>query len=85
MHVFDGTWSIDPKSGHYILLDLCYQYNVNAGVARCGHHDFGHPWLCFIDRIQEGVQRVWNLCIYPNHTNILSFKHFSSSRWLREL
>jgi len=74
MHVSVGPWGIGPRSGHYILLDLCFRYNVNAGIARCGDHDFGHPWLYFIDRIQDRVQKIWNLLIYPNHTNILAFK-----------
>lgn len=74
MHVSVGPWGIGPRSGHYILLDLCYRYNVNAGIARCGDHDFGHPWLHFVDRIQDRVQNIWNLLIYPNHTNILAFK-----------
>jgi len=74
MHISVGPWGIGPRSGHYILLDLCFRYNVNAGIARCGDHDFGHPWLYFVDRIQDRVQNIWNLLIYPNHTNILAFK-----------
>ena len=72
MHVSVGPWGIHPRSGHYILLDLCFRYNVNVGIARCGDYDFGHPWLYIIDRIQDRVQKIWNLLIYPNHTNILA-------------
>jgi hypothetical protein len=32
------------KTAHFLLVMIAFRYNVNTGVRRLGHHDFGHPY-----------------------------------------
>jgi hypothetical protein len=74
MKVAFGPWGVGAQTGHFLLLLISYRYNVNTGIRRCNEHNFGHPWLYFQDRIQIRVQEVFNVNIYPRHTNLAQFK-----------
>lgn len=74
MRVATGPWGVGARTGHWLLVNISYRYNVNAGVARLGHHDFGHPWLNYIDRIQIRMQEIFNAVVFPSHNNVLQFK-----------
>ena len=45
---------------------------------RNAEHNFGHPWLMYIDRIQTKVQQIFNLIVYPRHYNLSHFKPLDS-------
>jgi hypothetical protein len=65
---------IGIETAYYLILNLMFCYSVNIGTARCGEHDFGHPWLFYIDRIQDRIEQIWNVTVFSGHTNILEFK-----------
>jgi hypothetical protein len=66
--------SVGVKTAHYLLVMVAFRYNVNTGVARLGHHDFGHPYLHLIDRIQNAYHTLFGIKIYPRHRNLSHFK-----------
>jgi hypothetical protein len=74
MRVAFGPWGVGAQTGHFLLLLISYRHNVNTGIRRCNEHNFGHPWLYFEDRIQMRVQEIFNVNIYPRHTNLAQFK-----------
>jgi hypothetical protein len=65
---------IGIETAHYLILNLMSRYSVNSGTARCGEHDFGHPWLFYVDIIQDRIEQIWNVTVFSSHTNILAFK-----------
>ena len=69
-----GPWSIGAEMGHFLLLLICYRYNISVGRKRNAEHDFGHPWLQFIDHVQTRIQQIYNCIIYPRHFNLHSFR-----------
>ena len=69
-----GPWGYGARCAHYLLVLLCFKYNVNAGVCRCNAHVFGHCWLHYIDRIQIRCQEIFGVDIYPRHKNISLIK-----------
>ena len=68
-----GPWGIGAATSHMIIVLLTYRYNIKTGVRRCGEHEFRHPWLDIIDRIQNRVQEIYNVIIYPRHKNLSAF------------
>ena len=62
------------KTGHYLILLISYRFNVSTRVNRLGRHDFGHPYLHLIDRLQDRYQELFNILIYPRHRNLSRFK-----------
>jgi hypothetical protein len=58
----------------HLILNLMLRYSANSGTARCGEHDFGHPWLFYVDRIQDRIEKTWNVTVFSSHTSILAFK-----------
>jgi len=70
-----GPFGIGPRSAHYILVNLCYRYNVAARIRRCGDIDHGHPFLNFVDRIQIRTQEIFNVLLFPRHRNISQTKY----------
>ena len=70
-----GPWGLGVKTAHFVLLLLCFRYNVTSGIARCGNHDFGHFWLYLVDQIQLRIQELYNVQVYPNHANMLPFDY----------
>ncbi len=74
MRVAFGPWGVGPEVGHYLLLLVTYQYNVNTGIRRNKWHDFGMPFLHYIDRIQLRYIQIFGFDPFPNHTNQALFK-----------
>ena len=74
MKVSVGPYGIGIETSHYLLVNLAYQYNVNAGVARCGEPDFGHFLLHVEDRIQIRIQEIWGVNIFTNRINVSQFQ-----------
>ena len=75
MRVAFGPWSLGARTGHYLLQLVSFRYNINTGKRRCNDHDFGHPWLHFIDRIDNRVQEIYGRAIFPRHVNLSEFEH----------
>jgi len=69
-----GPWNVGPKTAHTMLVLVCYRYNVQTKIRRCGCIDFGHSELHYIDRIQNRVQEIFNILAWPRHIN-QSFFH----------
>ena len=69
-----GPWKIGAKTGHHMLVFLCYRFNINTGRTRNGGYNFGHYEHYYIDRIQNRVQEIYNVLIWPRHKNVLNFK-----------
>jgi hypothetical protein len=63
LHVEDWRWHYRlnsewwRKTGHYLLVLISYRFNVSTRVNRLGRHDFGHPYLHLIDRLQDRYQQ----------------------------
>ena len=68
-----GPWAVGARTAHMMLLIICYRYNVQSAIRRCGAHDFGHSELHLIDRIQNRVQEIFNYLVWPQHKNMSSF------------
>jgi hypothetical protein len=56
------------------LLLVTYRYNVNTGVQRKGHHDFGMPYLDIIDQIQIKMVQIFGCDPFAHHVNQMSMK-----------
>ena len=69
-----GSWNVGVETSHYLLLLLSFRYNISTSIKRCGKPDFGHPHISLIDRLQLRIQQIYNVLVWPNHTNILQFK-----------
>jgi len=69
-----GPYLLGIETGHRYHVLLSYMYLVNGRVRRACNPDFGHFLLDYEDRIQDKIQHIWNLAVYPHHTNVLSFK-----------
>jgi hypothetical protein len=69
-----GPWGIGARASHYLLLMVCYRYNIASNIRRRGHHNFGHFELDLIDRIQIRIREIYNVQIYPLHQNLMEFK-----------
>ena len=74
MKVAIGPWGIGAQAAHYLLLLLCFRYNVSSNIRRRGHHNFGHFELDLIDRIQIRIREIYNVQIFPLHQNMMEFK-----------
>lgn len=73
MFVTIVPWAVGARTGHYLLVLLLYRYNVNAGIQQLGHHNFGHPYLHFIDHIQNRYHELFNIQLFPRHPNLSQF------------
>jgi hypothetical protein len=69
-----GAWGAGAEVAHYLLVLICYKYNVNTGVRRNADQDFGHPYHYLVDQIQIVVQEIYNALIYPRHVNVTLFE-----------
>ena len=69
-----GPWGIGAQAAHYLLILLCYRYNMSTLITRAGAYDFGHCEHYLIDRIQIRVREIFNVLIYPRHKNIMEFE-----------
>jgi hypothetical protein len=69
-----GPLGIGARSAHYILVNLCFRYNVSARIRRCGDNNHGHPYMNLIDRIQIRTQEVFNVLVFPRHQNTTQTK-----------
>ena len=74
MHNAIGPWGIGARTAHMLLVLICYRYNINTDVTRCGGYNFGHCEYYLIDRIQNRVQELFNVLIWPKHKNVTNFK-----------
>jgi hypothetical protein len=74
MRVAMGPWKIGAATAHYLLVLLCYKYNINAGIGRCARPSFGHIYVHYIDRLQIAIQDIYNVIAYPRHFNISLFE-----------
>lgn len=68
-----GPWAVGARTAHMMLLIICYRYNVQSAIRRCGAHDFGHCELHLTDRIQNRVQEIFNYLVWPRHKNMSFF------------
>ena len=68
-----GPWGVGARTGHMLLVLICYQYNVKSHIQRCGAYNFGHCELHLIDRIQNRVKDIFNILVWPRHKNISYF------------
>lgn len=63
------------KLAHYLMLVLiAFRYNVNTGIRRHSRHNFGQPYLFFIDRIQDRYQQLFNVKLFRRHRNLSHFQ-----------
>jgi hypothetical protein len=69
-----GPWGVGAQTGHYLMLLICFRYNVQSRIRRCNGHNFGHPWLQFIDRIQTRIVNIFGADIFPRHSNLEFFQ-----------
>ena len=69
-----GPWGVGAMVAHYLLVLICYKYNVNTGVRRNAEQNFGHPYHYLIDQIQIAVQKIFNALVYPRHFNVSLFE-----------
>ena len=69
-----GPWCIGAQTGHYLMIEVAYRYNVKIGIRRCNAHDFGHCHLHLIDRVDLLVQEIYGVELYPRHKNMLLFE-----------
>ena len=69
-----GPWAIGAKFAHYLLLWLDFRYNVNTGINRLNHHDFGMAHLYIIDEIQSMVMELYGIDPFPRHVNMSQFE-----------
>ena len=74
MSIAVGSWGVGAEVSHYLLVLLCYRYNVQTGIRRYSKTNFNHPYLQYIDRIQRIINELYNIEIYTNHINISMFK-----------
>ena len=68
-----GPWAVGACTGHMLLVLTCYRYNIKSLVRRCGAYNFGHCELHLIDRIQIRVKEIFNILVWPRHTNMTYF------------
>ena len=76
-----GPWGVGAQTGHYLMLLICFRYNVQSRIRRCSGHNFGHPQLQYIDRIQTRIQNIFDADIFPRHINLEQFHaipHFTA-------
>ena len=64
-----GPHAMGAEVAHFLLILICFRYNVNLGVRRKGRPNFGHIHLYINDEVQILVQEIYNVIIYPGHTN----------------
>ena len=69
-----GPWGVGATVAHYLLVLICYKYNVNAGVRRNAEQNFGHPYHCIVDQLQIAMQEIYNALVYPRHVNVSLFE-----------
>ena len=69
-----GPWNLGAESAHMLLVLVCYGYNVQSLMRRCGGYDYGHSELYLIDRLQIRIREIFNVHIFPTHKNVLEFK-----------
>lgn len=69
-----GPWGVGARTAHALLLLISYRYNANTTTTRCNGYEFGHYELHYIDRIQQRVQELFNVIIFPRHKNVTQFK-----------
>ena len=62
------------RLAHYLVVLLCFKYNVNSGIQRNAEQDFGHPYQYLIDQIQIAIQKIYNVLVYPQHFIVSLFK-----------
>ena len=68
-----GPWGVGAQTAHYIMLLVTFRYNVKAGIRRSNEHNFGHPYLQCIDRIQMHYLNIWGIDVFPRHKNLSQF------------
>jgi hypothetical protein len=56
------------------MLLVAFRYNVQSGIRRCNEHNFGHPWLQYVDRLQTRILNIFAADPYPRHTNLEQFQ-----------
>lgn len=69
-----GPWGIGARTAHMLLVLISYRYNVNTTIKRCDGYDFGHYELHLIDRIQQRIQEIFNVLIWPKYKNVSAAK-----------
>jgi hypothetical protein len=69
-----GPWGVGATVAHYLLVLICYKYNVNAGIRRNAEQDFGHPYHYLVDQLQIAMQEIYNALVYPRHVNVSLFE-----------
>ena len=73
MRVAFGPHGVGAEVGHYLLLLVSYNYNINTGIRRKGFVNFGMPYYDKIDKIQLRMMQLFGIDIFPTHTNQLLF------------
>ena len=74
MRAVVGSWKVGPMVAHYSLILLCYRHNLNTNFNRNNATNFGHTELRLIDRLQDRIQEINGVTIYPTHKNVSSYK-----------
>ena len=69
MRVAFGPHGVGAEVGHYLLLLVCYRYNINTGIRRKGMYNFGTIMHNLIDRIQLRMMQIFGVDVFPTHTN----------------
>lgn len=78
MKIAFGTRSYGAEVGHYLLLLLCYCYNLSTGCRHGGKYNFGMTRMDIIDRIQIQIEESFCFDIFPLHTNQSQFQFISN-------
>jgi len=68
-----GPYSVGAQTAHYIMLLVTFRYNVKTGIRRSNEHNFGHPYLQYIDRIQSSYLKLLGVDVFPRHMNLEDF------------
>ena len=64
-----GPHAMGAEIAHFLLILICFRYNVNLGIRRKARPAFGHIHLYVNDEIQIVVQEIYEVIIYPGHLN----------------
>ena len=74
MRVAFGPHGVGAEVGHYLLLLVTYNYNINTGIRRRGFINFGTYRYDTIDRIQIRMMQLFGNDPFPSHTNQALFQ-----------
>ena len=68
-----GKWGRGAQASNNIIQLLKFWCHINTGIWRCTEHNLGHLWLDLIDQLQNIIQEIYNVIVFPRHWNLLYF------------